>query len=304
VGEGVDIVKKFAFIDAHRAEFTIVDLCRVVGVSTSGFYDWQTRQAAGPTAAQLAEDELVAEIRAIHARSRGAYGCPRVVGKLRKQGRRVNHKRVERLMARHGIRGRCGRRRVRTTIRDPHARPASDLVNRCFDRDQLNELWLGDITYIPTGEGWLYMSSVLDACSRRLLGWSLADHMRTELVADALTAAVGQRGGQRHIAGVVFHSDHGTQYTSAEHRQLCQRLGVTQSMGSVGDSYDNSMAESFWASLKRELVDWSHFATRAEARAAVFAWISWYNHERLHTSLQMQSPIEFEQTLTEQLLAA
>ncbi len=297
-------MKKFAFIDAHRAEFSVVVLCRVVGVSTSGFYDWQGREAAGPSAAELAEAELVAEIRSIHARSRGAYGCPRVVGKLHKQGRRVNHKRVERLMAVHGIKGRCGRRRVRTTIRDPHAQPATDLVNRDFVRDQLDALWLGDITYIPTGEGWLYLSSVLDACSRRLLGWSLADHMRTELVADALSAAVGQRGGRRRIAGVVFHSDHGSQYTSSDYRQLCERFGITQSMGSVGDSYDNAMAESFWASLKRELVDWSHFATRAEARAAVFEWINWYNHERLHTSLQMQSPLEFEQTHTEQLLVA
>jgi len=139
-------VTKFAFIDAHRAEFSVVVLCRVVGVSTSGFYDWQTRQAAGPSGAELAEAELLAEIRAIHARSRGAYGCPRMVGKLRKQGRRVNHKRVERLMAKQGLRGRCGRRRVRTTIRDPHARPAQDLVNRDFARDQLDALWLGDIT--------------------------------------------------------------------------------------------------------------------------------------------------------------
>jgi len=297
-------VSKYAFIDAHRANFTVVDLCRVVGVSTSGFYDWQTRRSAGPTDAEVTEAELVAEIRAIHARSRGAYGCPRVVGKLHKQGRQVNHKRVERLMALHGIRGRCGRRRVRTTIRDPQAQPAADLVERDFGRDELNTLWLGDITYIPTGEGWLYLSSVLDACSRRLLGWSLADHMRTELVADALNAAIGQRGGPRRVAGVVFHSDHGRQYTSSDFAKLCRQLGVTQSMGRVGDSYDNAMAESFWASLKRELVDWSHFATHAEARAAVFEWINWYNNERLHTSLQMQAPVEFEQTLQGQLLAA
>jgi len=139
-------VSKYAFIDAHRANFTVVDLCRVVGVSTSGFYDWQTRRSAGPTDAEVTEAELVAEIRAIHARSRGAYGCPRVVGKLHKQGRQVNHKRVERLMALHGIRGRCGRRRVRTTIRDPQAQPAADLVERDFGRDELNTRWLGDIT--------------------------------------------------------------------------------------------------------------------------------------------------------------
>jgi transposase InsO family protein len=304
VGEGVDAVTKYAFIEAHRAEFHVVDLCRVGGVSTSGFYDWQARQAAGPGDAERLEADLVAEIRVIHARSRGAYGCPRVVGTLHQQGRRVNHKRVERLMAKHGIQGRCGRRRVRTTIRDPHAVPATDLVKRCFAREQLNELWLGDITYIPTGEGWLYMSSVLDACSRRLLGWSLAGHMRTELVTDALEAAVGQRGGRRHIRGVVFHGDHGSQYTSDDYRRLCARFGITQSMGTVGDSYDNAMAESFWASLKRELVDWSHFATHDEARAAVFEWINWYNHERLHTSLQMQSPHAFEQTLKGQPLAA
>ncbi|MET0711744.1 MAG: IS3 family transposase [Jiangellaceae bacterium] len=231
-------MSKYAFIDAHRAEFHVVDLCRVGGVSTSGFYDWQARQTAGPSDAERLEAELVAEIREIHARSRSAYGCPRVVGALHQQGRRVNHKRVERLMAVHGIRGRCGRRRVRTTIRDPHARPATDLVNRCFNRDRLNELWLGDITYIPTGEGWLYMSSVLDACSRRLLGWSLAGHMRTDLVAGALEAAVGQRGGRRHIRGVVFHGDHGSQYTSDDYRKLCRRFGITQSMGTVGDSYD------------------------------------------------------------------
>jgi transposase InsO family protein len=165
-------------------------------------------------------------------------------------------------------------------------------------------LWVGDITYIPTGEGWLYMSSVLDACSRRLLGWSLAGHMRTELVSVALEAAVGQRGGRHRIRGVVFHGDHGSQYTSDDYRQLSRRFGITQSMGTVGDSYDNAMAESFWASLKRELVDWSNFATHAEARAAVFEWINWYNHERLHTSLQMQSPHEFEQTLQRQPLVA
>ena len=148
------------------------------------------------------------------------------------------------------------------------------------------------------------MSSVLDACSRRLLGWSLAGHMRTDLVADALEAAVGQRGGRHCIRGVVFQGDHGSQYTSDDYRRLCRRFGITQSMGTVGDSYDNAMAESFWASLKRELVDWSHFATHAEARAAVFEWINWYNHQRLHTSLHMQSPHEFKQTLTRPQLAA
>lgn len=295
---------KYAFIDAHRAEFAVVTLCDVVGVSTSGFYDWRTRRVAGPSPAARADDELVAKIRKIHARSRGAYGCPRVTDQLARDGVVVNHKRVERLMRRHRISGRCGRRWVRTTIRDRHARPAPDLVERAFARADLNQLWVGDITYIPTAEGWLFMSTVIDACSRRLLGWSLADHLRAELCSTAIEAAVGLRGGRHRINGVVFHSDHGTQYTSSEFRELCAQFGITQSMGTVGDSYDNAMAESFFATLKRELVDWSYFATRTEARAAVFEWVSWYNGERLHTSLEMQPPNEFEQHLTRQLLVA
>lgn len=298
------MTRKYAFVEACQAEFPVVTVCRVVGVSTSGFYAWQARQQSGPTAAEQAEEELVGCIRAIHARSRGGYGCPRVVAQLAKDGRRVNHKRVERLMRKHGIQGRCGRRRVRTTVRDPQATPAADLVCRDFVRDELDRLWIGDITYIPTDEGWLFMSTVIDACSRRLLGWSLADHMRTELVADALDAALLARGRRQWSNQVVFHSDHGSQYSSGDYRKQLAAAGIRQSMGSVGDSYDNAMAESFFASLKRELVDWSHFATIAEARAAVFEWVAWYNNHRLHTSLRMQSPIEYEAHLNQLPLVA
>jgi transposase InsO family protein len=227
-----------------------------------------------------------------------------VTAQLARDGVVANHKRVERLMAREGLRGRCSRPRVRTTVADPAAAPAADLVGRNFEQASLDALWVGDVTYIPTDEGWLYLASVLDACSRRLVGWSLADHLRTELCADALDAAVGCRGGKANIAGVIFHSDHGCQYTSDAYRSLCADLGVTQSMGSVGDSYDNAMAESLWASFKREAIDHEHFATKAQARAAAFEWLTWYNQTRLHSALDNQPPIEYEQHLTNQQLAA
>jgi hypothetical protein len=180
-------------------------------------------------------------------------------------------------MRENGLQGRCGRKKVRTTIRDPKAAPAADLVERQFEQQHLDVLWIGDVTYIPTGEGFLYLSTVIDACSRRLLGWSITDHLRTELCLDALRAAAGLRGGRAAIDGVIFHSDRGCQYTAEAYRQACDQLGITQSMGSVGDSYDNAMAEAFFSSLKRELVDDEHFATKAAARAAVFRWLVWYN---------------------------
>jgi putative transposase len=199
--------------------------------------------------------------------------------------------------------GRCGRKKVRTTVRDPAAALSTDLVNRRFDQTVLDTLWGGDATYIPTDEGWLYLASVIDACSRRLLGWSMTDHLRTELCLDALEAAVGTRGGKHYIDGVIFHSDHGCQYTADSFRDTCVELGVTQSMGTAGDSYD-AMAESFFASLKRELVDDEHFTTRAEARAAVFEWLIWYNTDRLHSSLEYRPPVEYEQHLNNHLQQA
>lgn len=202
-------MRVFAFVSRQRAEFPVKTLCRVCRVSTSGYYGWEARRAAGPTSAQLAEQELVEQIRSAHAESRGRYGSPRTTAQLVRDGVVVNHKRVERLMAREGLRGRCGRRRVRTTVADPKAVPAPDLVERRFEQQTLDVLWVGDVTYIPTDEGWLYLATVLDACSRRLLGWSLADHLRTELCLGALEAAVGCRGGKGKVGGVVFHSDRG-----------------------------------------------------------------------------------------------
>jgi transposase InsO family protein len=290
-------VRIFAFVDAQKTDFAITVLCRVCGVSTSGYYRWAERLAAGPSDVDRDDALVLEQIRAVHDASRGRYGQPRVTAQLARQGVVVNHKRVERLMALHGLVGRCGRKKVRTTVRDPAAVLAGDLVNRHFEQATLDLLWVGDATYIPTGEGWLYLATVIDACSRRLLGWSMTDHLRTELCLDALHAAVGARGGKANIGGVIFHSDHGCQYTADAYRDACTQLGVTQSMGTVGDSYDNAMAESFFASLKRELVDDEHFATRAQARAAVFEWLIWYNTDRLHSALRYRPPVEYEQHL-------
>jgi transposase InsO family protein len=290
-------VRIFAFVDAQKTDFAIITLCRVCGVSTSGYYRWIERLASGPTAVDRDDALVLEQIRAVHRASKGRYGQPRVTAQLARLGVAVNHKRVERLMALHGLVGRCGRKKVRTTVRDPAAVLAGDLVNRRFEQVTLDLLWVGDATYIPTDEGWLYLATVIDACSRRLLGWSMTDHLRTELCLDALHAAVGTRGGPGRVGGVIFHSDHGCQYTADAFRDACSELGVTQSMGTVGDSYDNAMAESFFASLKRELVDDEHFATRADARAAVFEWLIWYNTDRLHSALQYRPPVEFEQHL-------
>lgn len=298
-------MKVYAFIDDQKTDFPIETLCKVTGVSRSAFYDWVARRDQGPSPAAQVEAVLVEQIRRIHRRSRSAYGAPRVVAQLAKQDVVVNHKRVERLMRVHQIQGRCGRRKIRTTVRDPLASPSPDLVDRHFEPDGLDVLWIGDVTYIPTGEGWLYLATVLDACSRRLLGWSLDDHMRAELCVDALDAAVGTRGGLRRlVTGVIFHSDHGTQYTSREYRRRCRRFRILQSMGTIGDSYDNAKAEAFFASFKRELVDHAHFETKAEARLEIIEWLTWYNHERLHTSLQMQPPVEYEQHLNTELQVA
>jgi transposase InsO family protein len=282
-------VKIFAFVAAQKADFPVRTLCRVCRVSASGFYAWAARLAAGPGPAATARSVTAAHIARVHRRSRRSrrrYGSPRVTAQLAREGITVNHKAVEREMARQGLAGRCSRRKIRTTRRDPAQVPAADLVRRDFARPRTDELWIGDATYIWTDEGWCYLATVVDACSRRLLGWSITDHLRTELCLDALLAAVAARGGRRNLAaGIVFHTDHG-QYTAGEFRAACRSLGITQSMGTVGDSYDNAMAESFFSGFKREVIDGEHFATRADARSEIFTWLNWYNQTRrvIHSS--------------------
>lgn len=279
--------------DQKAAGFPVTMACEIAEVSTSGFYDWCTRESAGPTDREVAEAELVGLIREIFDVTEGNYGVPRIHRELRDAGIVVNVKRVRRLMRLHGMAGRCIRRRCRTTFPGPDGYTIPDLVGRAFTPGRPDWAWCQDITYIPTGEGWLYLASVIDIGSRRLLGYSMADHMRTELVIDALDMAIAARGGD--VAGAIAHADRGSQYTSNDYLDHCQRHQLRPSVGRTGVCWDNSVAESFWASLKRECLQGRVFATRAEARRKIFTWINWYNTKRLHSSLDHTPPLRWEQ---------
>jgi putative transposase len=287
-------VTRYRCVDDQRAAgFPVTAACEAAGVSTSGFYDWRQREAAGPTERQVAEAELVELMREIFDAADGNYGVPRMHRELRRAGLTVNVKRVRRLMRLHGMAGRCRRRACRTTFPGPDGFEIPDLVGRSFAPGAPDVAWCQDITYIATAEGWLYLASVLDLGSRRLLGYSMADHMRTELVLNALTMAVAARGGV--VAGVIAHADRGSQYTSNDYLEFCHTHQLRPSVGRTGVCWDNAVAESFWESLKRECIQGRVFATRAEARRAIFRWINWYNTTRLHTSLNHTPPIEWEQ---------
>jgi putative transposase len=287
-------VTRYGWVAARKAEgFPITMACEAAGVSRQAVHDWRQRRAAGPTAAEAAEAELVGVMRAIHAESDATYGEPRMTKELARRGRPVNHKRVRRLMRLHEIVGVFKPAKVRTTIPAEENPPIPDLIGRRFAPGRLDVAWCGDITYIPTGEGWLYLASVLDLGSRRMLGYAMADHMRTELVADALEMAAATRGDQ--VGGIIFHGDRGSQYLSGEYQRLIARLEMRQSVGRTGVCFDNAVAESFWSSLKRELVHRYRFADRASARRAIFTWINRYNQHRLHSSLGYKPPIEWEQ---------
>ena len=272
---------------AHQAAHRVATVCRVLGVSPSGYYAWQFRP---PSARSQADGALTEQIRAIHSRSRGTYGAPRVHADLAAQGVHVGRKRIARLMRGAHVAG-VSRRHVWTTRRDPTARPAPDLVQRTFTATGPNRLWVADITYIATGAGFLYLAVVLDAWSRRVVGWAMATHLRTELVLDALNMAVTQR----RPTSVIHHSDQGCQYTSLAFGLRCQAAGVRPSMGSVGDAYDNALCESFFATLECELLDRRRFATRIQARLAVFDFLEgWYNPHRRHSALDYESPMRYE----------
>lgn len=273
-------------------------------MSTSAFYDWRHRQAnPGPRA--RANAELLEKIRAIHKMSRRSYGAPRVHHELvLGEGLRCSRKRVERLMRVNGIVGIHKRRRSWTTKRDPDAEPSEDLVNRQFTVDRPNKLWVTDITEHPTDAGKVYVAVVLDAFSRRVVGWSIADHIRAELVVDALQMALWRRRPTKDDA-TICHSDHGSQYTSWAFGRRLRAAGVLGSMGSIGDAYDNSMAESFFSTLQRELLDEHRWANRRQLALAVFEWIeAWYNPRRRHTSVGSLSPIDYEAAHTPAAQAA
>jgi transposase InsO family protein len=287
-------VTRYHWVDCQKADGLPVKVaCKVAEISTSAYYEWKQRESAGPSEAKLAEAHLLEQVRAVHADTDSTYGSPRVTKELRRRGYCVNHKRVERLMAQNDIVGVTPRRFVRTTLPAKLAPGLDDLVDRDFSPGTPNRRYAGDITYVPTGEGWLYVASVLDLGSRRLAGWAMADNMRTSLVTSALQRAVALRGC---VAGAIFHSDLGSQYLSGEYRALCRHLGLRQSAGRVGTCFDNSAAESFWSSLKRELVHRYRFATRSEAKAAITAWILRYNTTRLHSTIGYIPPVEWEIT--------
>jgi putative transposase len=288
-------VTRYRCVDAQKAAgFPIAAACQAAGVTRSAWYAWSTSTAQGLSEHDQEQAKLVREIRRIHARSSGTYGAPRVTAELRRRGWRANHKRVERLMRAHGILGHRPRQRRSLTRPDAGAAPAPDLLDRLFDPDRPDVAWCGDITYIPTDEGWLYLASVIDLASRHLLGWSMSSHHDARLVTDALDAAVATRG-HAHMPDTIFHTDRGAEYTSAACIDACARLGLRRSMSRTGSCLDNAVAESWFASLKVELIHRHHYRTRAEARAAIFGWIAWYNRFRLHSARGYLPPIEWEQ---------
>ena len=273
---------------ANQADFPVSVMCRVLGVSTSGYYGWLNRS---PSSRAKANSELSDKIVEIHRASRQTYGSPRITAELREVGHEVGRNRVARLMKANGIQGVSRRKWKKTTIRDKAATPPADLVNRQFEAEAANKLWVADITYVPTLAGFLYLAVVIDTWSRRVVGWAMADHLRTELVLQALEMAAHQREPD----GVVHHSDQGCQYTSYAFGKRCKALGVRPSTGSVGDCYDNAMAESFFATLECELLDRTTFRTHSHAKMEIFEFIEgWYNPNRHHSALGYLSLINYE----------
>ena len=257
---------------ANQADYSVQMMCRLLGVSTSGYYAWNERPMSDRAKTDLM---LTGKIHAIHRRSNGAYGSPMIHAELSDDHDiHVGRKRVARLMRAAHLQGVWPHRFIITTVRDDAKKPAIDLVNRGFYADYPDRLWVADITFVPTWSGFLYLAAVLDVYSRKIVGWAMENHLRTELVLEALQNAITQRRPD----GVIHHSDRGCQYTSYAFGKRCQEAGVMPSMGSVGDCYDNAMAESFWATLEREVLSRRRFKTQAEAKTAIFAWIEgWYN---------------------------
>jgi len=276
-------------VKANQATHPVGVMCRLLRISRSGFYAWDERPMSARKRTDLA---LTAKIEAIHRRSKGVYGSPMIHAELADDhGIRIGRKRVARLMRAAGLRGATLRRYVVTTLVNPGSERAVDLVERKFYTSSPDRLWVADITYIPTWAGFLYLAMVLDVYSRRIVGWAMETHLRTELILAALDMAITQR----QPSAVIHHSDRGCQYTSYAFGKRCREAGVMPSMGSVGDAYDNAMAESFFATLERELLNRRRFQSQAEAKMAVFEWIEgWYNPHRRHSSLGYRSPVNYE----------
>jgi transposase InsO family protein len=281
---------KYAFLRDHLGDYPVDLCCQVLEVSRGGYYDWLRRP---PSLRDARRKQLADQIQAAHARSRGRYGSPRVYQELKAGGVAVCQNTVARMMREKGLRAKDKRPFVPRTTDSAHGQPvAPNVLDRQFTAESPNRKWAGDITYIPTDEDWLYLAGVIDLHSRLLVGWSMADHLRTELVADALAMALARRSP---AAGLVHHSDRGVQYASDQYQALLREHGMQVSMSGKGDCWDNAAMESFWATLKTELVYHEHYATREQARESIFEYIEvFYNRKRLHSSLGYVSPESFE----------
>ncbi|MFD9459287.1 IS3 family transposase [Streptomyces sp. NPDC059985] len=292
---GDALVNRFQFVADHQRRYGVKRLCTILGIARSSFYYWRST-AADRAARQAADFRLAARIRTVHLESDGTYGVPRITAELREEGERVNHKRIARVMRSISLAGVRLRRRHRTTVADRSAAKAPDLIGRDFTAAEPNTKYVGDITYLPLDGGkFLYLATVIDLASRRLAGWAIADHMRTELVIDALAAAERTRGS---LDAAVMHADHGAQYTSRAFADACRRAGVRQSMGAIGSSADNALAESFNATFKRKTLQGRRsWSTEREARLDAFRWLHRYNTRRRHSRLGQRSPIAYETAL-------
>ena len=280
---------KYAWIDAQRADYPLPDMCEVLTVSISGYRAW--RRGGTPDSTRLNDAQAVALMKAIHAEVKAAYGSRRMHRELKGRGHRIGLTRVERLMREHGIRARH-KRRFKATTDSKHSMPVADnLLNRDFTPTAPNRVWTGDITYIATGEGWLYLAVVLDLFNREVIGWSIKPRMTADIVTDALSMAWFRR---KPDAGVIFHSDRGSQYASHDFRDVLKEYGITSSMGRRGNCWDNACSETLFGSLKVERLHGQRFKTRRQAKDETIAWLLWYNRARLHSTLAYVSPMQFE----------